>query len=111
MFCNKCGAKIENENAKFCPKCGSKFDKQVDKLNGLNEANEKSVEKNQEVLDTSLKLNNSESKVAEAGNINNNKDLDNNKNNNNSGKNNNNNNNDNQSGYVIAKQYSCSNDN
>ncbi|RZD19259.1 MAG: zinc ribbon domain-containing protein [Candidatus Acididesulfobacter diazotrophicus] len=93
MFCNKCGAKIENENAKFCPKCGSKFDKQV---NELNEVNEKSVEKNQEVLNTSLKLNNSESKVAEAGNINNNQNTDNNKNyNNSSSKNNSNNNNNN----------------
>jgi hypothetical protein len=33
MFCNSCGAKIENGNATFCPKCGKKIDKNQDKLN------------------------------------------------------------------------------
>ncbi|MGC8554314.1 MAG: zinc-ribbon domain-containing protein [Candidatus Acidulodesulfobacterium sp.] len=26
FFCKNCGAKIENDNAKFCPKCGQKFE-------------------------------------------------------------------------------------
>lgn len=25
MFCDKCGAKIKNENAKFCDKCGNRI--------------------------------------------------------------------------------------
>ncbi|RZD15946.1 MAG: zinc ribbon domain-containing protein [Candidatus Acididesulfobacter guangdongensis] len=26
FFCKNCGAKIDNDNAKFCPKCGQKFE-------------------------------------------------------------------------------------
>jgi hypothetical protein len=32
FFCNNCGAKIENDNAKFCPNCGKQFP-----INGKNE--------------------------------------------------------------------------
>lgn len=55
MFCNNCGAKIENDDAKFCPKCGNKFNKSD--INGINTSDKS----DNTVPSTNISSNNNES--------------------------------------------------